>query len=166
MKVLILTAMLLSSSMVFAADKAPAPFQNSKIERKLDNGKVQEFDGNEYEIVKRHKPHKKVAAKPKPTPVEQGSSCKVLEPVVKEKIIVKTVEVLKIVEPKKNDISLLVGYGPVGLQQDNGAGVDAVNFKRDIVGGLQYQRLIQHDLRLQISVLTNKSLIGGIGLDF
>jgi hypothetical protein len=163
MNKLVVSVIVMLTSAAHAADKekAPTPFQDSKIERVLSDGKVQKFDGNEYEIVKRHK--KVAKAKPKPLPVEV---CK-QEPAPKEVEVIQYVYRTEQIPPKKNDVSLLVGYGPVGLQRDDSDGVEAVNFKRDIVGGLQYQRLLYpRDLRLQISVLTNKSLIGGIGLDF
>lgn len=71
-----------------AEEKAPAPFQNSAIERKLENGKVQKFDGNQYMIVRR-------GTKTEP------------------KVIVKEKKVYK-----KNSLKLYVGYGPNEVEQD------------------------------------------------
>lgn len=45
-----------------ASKVAPAPFQNSDIERTLENGKVQKFDGNKYKIVPRGKKGKRAPA--------------------------------------------------------------------------------------------------------
>jgi hypothetical protein len=38
-----------------AAEKAPKPFNDSNIERKLKDGSTQKFDGNKYKIVPRVK---------------------------------------------------------------------------------------------------------------
>ena len=72
------------------AEEAPAPFQNSGIERKLENGKVQKFDGNKYKIVRRNAKRKA------------------------PKVIVKEKRVYK-----KNAVKLYLGYGPNDLNRNN-----------------------------------------------
>lgn len=42
-------------TVTLAQEKAPAPFDDSSIKRRLKNGKLQKFDGNKYKIVKRRK---------------------------------------------------------------------------------------------------------------
>lgn len=79
---------------VFADDKAPAPFTDSGIKRKLKDGRVQKFDGNKYKIVRRG-----VKSKPKV--------------VVKEKRVYK-----------KNTVKGFLGYGPNDLDRVNSNRVD------------------------------------------
>lgn len=78
-----------------AEDKAPKPFNDSEIKRSLKDGKVQEFDGNKYMIVRR------------------GSKTKVA-PIIKE--------VPR--DYKKHSVKVFLGYGPNDLEVNNNRRVD------------------------------------------
>ena len=119
-----------------ASEKAPAPFQDSDIKRKLKDGSVQQFDGNKYMIVKRG------AKSPKVAPV-----------VVNETKIIK----------HKNRVSLLAGRAPDGDLSVSGR---TVYTEPEFTVGLQYQRVLTERFNVGIQVQTNESVFGSIGLDF
>jgi hypothetical protein len=165
---IIVFAVLLSMSVALADEEKvviPKALANSKIERVLENGKKQEFDGNEYEIVKRHKPRKVVKTKPKPPVAVE--SCKVPEPVIKEVEVIKEVRVVEQIEPKKNRLSLLAGKGAVqGLDRSDEGSTVEVSSRVGIIGALQYQRLLTEKVSAGIQVQSSRALLLELGLDF
>lgn len=94
MKNLVIILSMVFSMIVFADDKAPAPFTDSGIKRKLKDGRVQKFDGNKYKIVRRG-----VKSKPKV--------------VIKERRVYK-----------KNTVKGFLGYGPNDLERANSTRVE------------------------------------------
>jgi hypothetical protein len=132
--------------------KAPAPLTDSKIERTLDDGKKQEFDGNEWMIVKRHAP-----SKPKPAVV-----C--AEPTVQTVETVRTERVEELVQLKapRNSLMLLGGRAPYGLSRD----YMSVKEKFDAVGGAAYQRRFGDRYLWQLQGLSNESVLGAIGIEY
>src|SRR5882672_3381683 len=106
MKTLTIVLFLLATLVVFAEEKAPAPFQDSAIERTMKDGTVQKFDGDQFMIVPRTK--KKSVPKVVPTP----------PPVLVQPIPEDNVETVRVItqEPKKNAVILHGGYGPDGLK--------------------------------------------------
>jgi len=150
MKTIILFLLMSSYQLNAQVLKAPAPLTDSNIERKLESGVVQKFDGNEYMIVKRH-------AKPRPP--------KIVAVCVPETHIVKeTVESVRYIEPKKNSLLLVGGVAPDAIAVDT---PHSVSLKHEPVIGGEYQRVLPWwDLRGQIEVLSNSSFLGAIGWDF
>lgn len=144
----ILNCLMMLILMIFVAlpslaeEKAPAPFEDSSIQRTLKNGKIQKFDGDQYMIVKRGK-----KAKP-PVPV-------VVTKTVTKKIYLKR-------KAKKNSLMLHIGYAPDGLEVHG----RTVEEDRRPVLGLSYSRDINDRFRLQGQILTNSSIIGGIGFNY
>jgi len=128
-------------------DKAPAPFKDSAIKRKLKDGTMQEFDGDKYKIVRRTKKTK----------------------IKKERPPVTTIVVEKPVH-FKNRISVLAGFGALGnLKENDNAFLRGFETEQGLVMGLQYQRdlRIREDYSLHggVQVQTNKtlSIMGGVG---
>lgn len=140
---LFILILVFSSSVVFADDKAPAPFEDSDIERVLKDGKVQKFDGNRYKIVPRKKNDD---SKPK----------------VKTKIVKVTKKVVRLREPPKNSVSAFTGYGPSGLDREG----TTVRTERDIVFGIGYDRRINTGSSLRVIGISNGTIMGGVGFDF
>lgn len=125
--------------------KAPTPFEDSNIKRKLKDGTIQEFDGNKYKIVRR-----KTGPQPqhKPTPA----------PAPAPKIIVKT-------KPSpKNRLTLYGGYGPNDLEINETA--TKVRLDKDGLFGIGYSRKIGETLSLDAVILSNETFMGGLGVNF
>lgn len=132
----LLITLLITYSYVNAEEKAPKPFTNSNIERKLENGKLQKFDGNKYMIVKR-------GTKTKPK----------VKVVVKEKLV-----------QKKNAVKLFIGHGPendITRESQN-----RVSLERDAFLGIGYQRMLNEEFSLEVIGTTNESLMIGGGFHF
>lgn len=119
---------------VFA--EAPKPFQNSSIERKLEDGKVQKFDGDEYMIVKRD-------SKKQPTVVEK-------------------VVVVEKPTYNKNAVKLFLGRGPDDLKT-NGSSVE---LEKNPFLGIGYQRMLNQKFSVELIGTTNQSLMIGGGFHF
>ena len=148
-------AMLLLFSTAASAEKAPAPLTDSKIERKLQDGTLQKFDGNEYMIVKR-------GPKKKPVVV----ACPAVEPTVITTTITRTNTVERLVT-NKNRVSLLAGKGTTeGLDVSTSGPTATIESNVGFVGGLQYQRLFTDRFSIGGQLQTNKSALLGLGLDF
>lgn len=72
-----------------------------------------------------------------------------------------------VIEPRKNRLRLMGGYGPYGLEQEQiGTNTFEVNLKRGIVGGLGYDRLLNNRLSVGAFALTNLTFGLSVGLDF
>lgn len=134
--ILLLMSLITCLSYVKAEDKAPAPFTNSDIERKLENGKLQKFDGNKYMIVRR------------------GSKAK-----VKERVVIKE----KIVQ-KKNAVKVFLGRGPENDMTRESR--NRVVLERDVFLGIGYQRMLNEEFSVEIIGTTNESLLIGGGFHF
>lgn len=149
MKNLWILMMLLPLSTFAQQKKAPAPFQNSDITRKLEDGTLQKFDGDEYKIVKRNQ--KPVKPKVK---------------VIKERVEV-TKTVVKIKPPKKNRITLYGGVGPNELDGRRlNDSTTRVELDNEAVFGVGYSRRLNDTLSLEVMGLTNETVLGGVGLEF
>ena len=118
---------------------APKVLKDSQIERKLKNGKVQKFNGNDYKIVRR-------GSEPKPKRITK---------IITKKIYVKQPQ-------RKNSVMLYGGYGPTGLEQEG----NRVRLTGGAVLGLNYSRKLNVNTRLGVMIMTNKSILGGVGFDF
>jgi len=118
--------------------KAPTPFQDSQIKRTLEDGTKQSFDGNKYKIVPRNGKRRPI------------------------KIIKVTKKIYYKVPEKRKNISIHAGYAPVGLDKNG----NSARFVREAVIGLSYSQKFGRNLRFQVMGLTNKSIIGGLGIDF
>lgn len=137
-------------------EKAPRPFEDSNIKRKLKDGSTQEFDGNKYKIVRRTHSHKK------PTPAKKeeiSCGCEVREKCCKG-----------IKEPHRNRVSLLAGYGALGnIDETVENGIPRFETEQGLVMGLQYMRDLHVDedmsFHLGVQGQTNKtlSIMGGVG---
>ena len=140
-KTITILAILLVAKIATAEDKkAPAPFQNSDIKRTLEDGTIQKFDGDEYMVVKR------------------GKKRKPLPPV----IITQTKKIYLKRAKRKNNLMLHAGYAPIGLSVHR----YTVRAQRDVVLGLGYSRDFNDAFRGQVQILTNGSIIGGIGFNY
>lgn len=129
-----------------ASNDVPERFEDSSIKRKLKDGSVQSFNGNDYMIVPR------TSEKPKPK-----------KQVVKERVeIVKTIVKLK--PQKKNRVTLYAGYGPADLETNQT--VTKIKLDKDAVIGLGYSRKLNESINLDILGLTNETIMGGIGISF
>lgn len=115
-------------------------FENSKIERKLKNGKTQKFDGNEYMIVKRGVKRK---------------------PIVVTKTTVVEVERVKKVY-KKNAVKLFLGHGPSDLSVQN----NSVSLEKEPFLGVGYQRMLNESFSIELIGTTNESIMLGGGYHF
>lgn len=118
-------------------EKAPDPFTDSKIERELDDGTLQKFDGNRYMIVRRGAKKKK--------------------PGVKESKV----------KQFKNRVSLIGSYGSLGnIKEENNTArteqglVLGIQLMRDIKTEEDYS------LHILIQGQTNKTFSGGFGIGF
>lgn len=127
-----------------AAEKAPEPFQNSSIERKLENGKVQKFDGNQYMIVPRQKAKVKPVAKTSPAPAP--------------KTIVK-----KVPHPK-NRVTIYGGMGPDDIELNTGG--DSARLEREAQLGIGYSRRITERVHVDVIIISNETYMGGVGVNF
>jgi hypothetical protein len=155
MKYFMIAMLLLFSTANASVEKAPAPLTDSKIERKLQDGTIQKFDGNEYMIVKR-------VPKKKPVVV----TCPTVTPTVITTTITKTEIVEKLVT-NKNRVSLLAGKGTTeGLDISTSGSTATIESNVGFVGGLQYQRLLTDRVSVGGQLQTNKSAFLGLGLDF
>lgn len=126
---LLVTIFILVVKIVQAEETAPKPFQNSDIERTLENGKVQKFDGDKFKIVPRVK---KVVKKTKAKPKKKAKA--------------------------KNRTSILVGHGALGNLRANGNRVETENgaviglqYMRDFTED-DYHLLIQVQTNYTVSV--------------
>lgn len=69
--------------------------------------------------------------------------------------------------PEKNRLSLLAGNGPKeGLSRYKTSSTVTVESKVGTVGGLQYQRLLDHGVNVGIQGQSNESVLVNIGIDF
>lgn len=125
----------------------PKPFEDSDIERKLKDGTVQKFDGDEYMIVKRTHSH---AKKKQALPVVQYVDREV-----------KT--------SRKRRISVFVGHGPTDnlevIRNNNGSA--SVQNDTGMVGTAQYQQVFnEKGWNWGVQLQTNETVSIGIGKDF
>jgi hypothetical protein len=83
-------------------------------------------------------------------------------------IVAKTYQLNRqVCSPEKNRLSLLGGNGPKeGLNRHKTATKVTVESDVGAVGGLQYQRLLDHGLSLGIQGQSNESVLVNIGIDF
>lgn len=92
------------------------------------------------------------------------------EPIVVEKIVVKTVEkkvvVEKQIEPKKNRLIGKVGYGTRGIEYDNNSAGTKVKEDKGIVLGLGLDRRVTKQMSLGVEIYTNKQVGVTAGFDF
>jgi hypothetical protein len=134
-----------------AGEKAPAPLTDSTIERTLDNGQVQKFDGNEWMIVKRGPKKKKAVVVP---------SAPVAPTVITKTVIEKA-------KPRKNRVSLLAGRSAKeGLSVQNNSTSAEIESKVGAVVGVQYQRLITERISIGAEVLSSKAALVNVGYEF
>lgn len=131
---LVVVSFLISSSLLA---KAPKPFDDSSIKRKLKNGSIQSFDGNRYKIVPRTSKSSKKLNKSVSKPISKV---------------------------RKNRISLLVGSAPKAKIYT--PAVDTAKVESKLAIGLQYQRLITEKVSLGVQIQSNESAFGSVGLDF
>lgn len=136
---------LLMLNVANSQEKAPAPFEDSSIERVLKDGKTQKFDGNEYMVVKR--------GVVKKTPEKETT------PVKPEKIVI--VKEKKIY--KKNAIKGYLGYGPSDLKARNR---NTVDLQREPFIGIGYERMVNEKIGVEAIGTTNESLMIGLGYHF
>jgi len=91
-------------------------------------------------------------------------------PRLQQFIVTKTKQVDKLVckqDLKKNRISLLAGNGPKeGLETSKTASKVSVETDVGLVGGLQYQRLLNDRISLGGQLQSNEAVLLNIGLDF
>lgn len=133
---LIITIVMLALPMYAFADKAPKPFQDSDIKRKLDDGTVQKFDGNKYKIVPRH--GKKKA---KPVAKKQKDDCGC-----------------------SNRVSMLAGYGALGNLKADETSVRTENGL--VLGLQYMRDFKDDGFHLLIQAQTNETFSVGAGIDF
>jgi hypothetical protein len=138
----LITLMFLFSTLVMAED-LPKVFEDSNIERKLNDGTVQKFDGDKYKIVRRG-----FKAKPQKTKI-----------VEKTRIVEKTVY-------KKNEVRLLGGSGPKGIEVNSAPGGVTVDEERGLILGLGYSRMLSHDFSLGADVFNNETVLLELGFHF
>jgi hypothetical protein len=83
-------------------------------------------------------------------------------------IVSKTYQLNRqVCSPEKNRLSLLGGNGPKeGLNRYKTATKVTVESDVGAVGGVQYQRLLDHGLSLGIQGQSNESVLVNIGIDF
>lgn len=126
---------------------APAPFKDSAIERKLKNGKIQEFDGDKYMIVRRRKYKKE----PKPAPIVKNYKG----------------------ESHRNRVSILAGESPSGNLNCNSTSCSTereahlgLQYMRDFTEAVDYKDRSDFSVHGLIQVQTNESIYLGLGLGF
>lgn len=127
-----------------AEDRAPEPFTDSTINRTLEDGTVQKFDGNKYKIVRR----KRTNERKKRTE--------------KIKVIRTTQKIVRIKPTPNNNVSLFTGYGPLGLERSG----SSVGFKRGVTFGVGYDRKLNYNSSLRIIGISNGTIMGGVGFGF
>lgn len=138
--ILIITFGTVFTTWAFAEDKAPAPFTDSHIERKLEDGKIQKFDGNKYKIVRRG------VKKKKPAP----------------KVVTVTKTIVKKAPVKKNRVRLMVGYGPNELRSSpNRADLDY-----DPVMAVGYSRQLDDTFSFEATAISSETYMLGVGVGF
>lgn len=99
-------------------------------------------------------------------PVRPKAKC-ATKTVVVEKVVVKhqPFEVTRIVVKrmyKKNRLSLVGGTGPTRIV----VGQTQIGLERGLVGGVQYQRMLNDTVSVGVQVQTNETVMGSVGLDF
>ena len=79
-----------------------------------------------------------------------------------------SVKVVEMADAKeKNRVSLLGGQGPkYGLQRSSDGSKVTVESNSGLIGGAQYQRLLDDKLSVGAQVQSNESVLVNIGLDF
>ena len=108
------------------AQEVPKKFKNSHIQRMLDSGDMQIFDGDEYMIVKRKKKKSKVITR-----------------TITKKIYLRR-------GVRRNNLSIQPGLEP---------GFDPVL-------GVSYSRDLNEAIRIQGTILTNGTFLGGFGYNY
>lgn len=138
--------------------ETPEYLEDAVISVTLKNGKTHHFDANEWAIVNRQQKKKKPVVKWKQ---KQCPVCPKVEPQIKEKIVEKEVPVFK-----KNRISLLAGYGPIGLDTKvlgESTKVFQVEKSFGPVSGLRYTRMFGPTWSGSFEYLTNHTMAAAIG---
>lgn len=124
------------------AQEMPKEFKGTRVQRIDANGKVL-FDGSseEYMIVKRK------------------SKAQVAKEVAKAKALEKSVA-------KKNRITVLGGSGLLGLASSKSGSTVTVQERTQPVFGLSLSRMLDDRFSLSGSILSNRTFLLGLGLDF
>jgi len=143
MKYLIMFLFLFAS--VAEANDMPKYLVDGVITVTLKNGKTYTYSANEYMVVKRGA--KKVAVVPAPVPATESRDTRE--------------------EPKKNRISLVVGYGLNGkIKTEMGPSQVDVEQEKGAVGGIVLQHDLNKEYHIMGGVLTNQTGFLGVGKDF
>jgi hypothetical protein len=154
MKYAILLAMFLSVTAKAQEVSTEASEANPKHITEIRNGKVMNYDGDEWIVVKKRPKSTKPKVKPAP-PVPQ----------VVEKTV--TVEKTVFVEKKtyqKNRVTLLAGEGPRnGMETYNYGSTLETRSRVGAIGGLEYQYSFTQHWSAALQVQTNPSGLIGIG---
>lgn len=121
-------------------EKPPEWLKDGVVSVTLKNGNVHHFDSNKWKVVKRIK--RKPCPKPRicPSPTIKWRERKV-----------------KVTTYKRNRISVLAGYGPIGLQATDIEDSKHFEIKKEFgpITGLRYTRGLSPSWSLSIEVLTN-----------
>lgn len=98
-------------------------------------------------------------------PVSRPKAKCATKTVVVEKVKYQPFEVTRIVVKrmyKKNRLSLVGGTGPTRIV----VGQTQIGLERGLVGGVQYQRMLNDTVSVGVQVQTNETVMGSVGLDF
>lgn len=161
MRFLIIISFLFSSTS-FAEDfeKPPEGLEDGEYTFKLKSGNTHKFDSNKWKIVPRVKHERKVQI------VKEPSTC---TPVIEFETVVETVEVIKEVPTylyKPNRVSLVAGYGVIGLDlKDSGNNLKKyiVEEKYGLVLGLRYVRQFNPEWSSGFEYLTGNTSALSVG---
>lgn len=158
MKLLLILASLFSTAAMSASfEKPPAFLEDAVITVVLQNGKAHHFDANKWKVVERIKTKRVKAVKAK--------TCPQPKIIIEEKIVEKVVE-KRFVTFKKNRISILAGYGPIGLITTVEGDIDQTfEVEKDFgpITGARYTRNFDSTISMSVEYLTNHTGTLGLG---
>lgn len=157
MKKILIFTLLIFCIPTLGADQCALP-KKKEIIQTDSKGKTQTFSSDDYVVVKR----RPKSAKPKQLPKPVEPEVRIIErPVVLERIVERRVEVEA--SRAKNSIFLLGGYGPVGLGRTQPS---TVELERDWLLGLGYRKMLSARWSAYAEILTNRTGLLGLGIDF
>jgi len=145
MKTLVLLAFFVSSSLF--AFPVPKELIDGEITVTTKAGKIYKFSSNEYKVVKRTQ---KMEVMP--------------SVVVINNILIKPA---MLEEQKKNRIRLMIGSGPSdSLSIESNPTYMKFAVKRELILGASYDRIIDNNISVGGTALSNSTFLVNIGLDF
>ena len=118
-------------------------------------GKQQTYSTDDYVVVKKRKG---------PVVKKPPHVCPV--PEVREKEVIVTKEVIKTVEPKKNEVKLLGGVGPSGYETELLPTSFHMSQGYQATFGLGYERHLTEEWSLEAIACTNETALLGVGYSF